>query len=845
MSNASLDTCSTIADLADFAAREYSDRVAFEIRRRIIRERVYYRDIPEYAKSIATLLHSYGIQPGDKVLIWGLNCPEYSMALVALFSYGIIGVPIDFRTSAENIARIAQQTKPVALLHSRMLDNTKLTTQFKTNIIIEDLFTLVTQLPKNAESLVPNADPESLCEIVYTSGTTGIPKGVMISQKNIMANLKSVQPIIPDRNSRHRTISILPLSHMLEQVIGLFVAVSFGATVTYMTRVNTYRLRKAMQDVRPTYLVFVPQLLALFWGRIEEEARKKGKLETLLGILQVSKYLPVFVRKMLFRKVHSVFGGKLKFIGCGGAPLNYHIGNNFLHMGFRILEGYGATEVTAMATANDGRYGVGNVGKAVKGVRVKLDADNQILIKSDCISQGYYQNEEKTKEVFQDGWYHTGDIGRFSANGVLNIVGRDYFKIVLASGEKIYVEDVEKIIVKHPLVKDACVLGIADGGADKIHAVFIPKDPQSFDAHAVMTEINTWLESKQQILSHSVWEREDFPRTPTLKLDRKLIKDIVLKNTESDEHLEKSLPKNEEYHDLKSILSHVSKIEKSKITDTDILASDLGLDSIDRGELVASIEEHLGVTIDAVAIHSKTTVSDVAQMVAVGKSAEKEMFYRTWQFTWWGEIIRFIVLYTFTFPVHSYFVRLNIKNPENLRHIKPGSLIVMNHLGLVDIACIWRILGPKAVKSISIARDTLWKNKMFGIVMEVIGGSVPLDQSGGAMIPFLAKTWDLLSKGRYLVMAPQGRIQRSVMQDRFKIGAGFIAQELKCPVIPVKLVGYDDVWPAPQVLFKDFKSMMPQKRGTADVIIGSPIDYTSLQTPVEIANLIEEELQKL
>ena len=319
----------------------------------------------------------------------------------------------------------------------------------------------------------------------------------------------------------------------------------------------------------------------------------------------------------------------------------------------------------------------------------------------------------------------------------------------------------------------------------------------------------------------------------------------MINSQSSNDHLEKLLPKAEEYHDLKSILSHISKIEKSKIADADILTSDLGLDSIDRGELVASIEEHLGVTIDAVAINSKTTVADVAKMVVHGKSAEKDIFFNTWQFSWWGEIIRFIILYTFSFPFHSYFIKLNIKNKENLKHLTPGSLIIYNHAGIVDAGCIWRLLGPRAVKSISIAVNTLWIGKFFGHAVEAIGGAIPLDQSGTAMIPFLAKTWDLLSGGRYLIMAPQGRMQRGVVQDRFKVGVGFIAQELQCPVIPVKLVGYENIWPAPQALFKNFKTMMPRKRGTVDVIIGTPIAYQSLQTSVEIANLIEEELQKL
>ncbi|MBP6993676.1 AMP-binding protein [Candidatus Woesebacteria bacterium] len=845
MSKSRLYECNTITDLVLASATTYHGRIAFEIRRRIIRERVYFQDIPTHARSVIHLLKSHGVKPGDKVLIWGLNCPEYSVILLSLFLYGIVAVPIDFRTSPEIIESIIGQTNPAAIFISRMLDESKLHTKISAQFIIEDLLARAKPVSDTVEPFPLCTDPNSLCEIVYTSGTTGVPKGVMISQKNIISNLKAIYPIIPDKHIHHHTISILPLSHMLEQVIGLFVAMTIGSSVTYMTRVNTYRLRKAMVDVRPTYLVFVPQLLALFWARIEEEARNRGKFQTLTTALVISKYVPSQIRRLLFRNIHAVFGGRLRFIGCGGAPLNYHIGNNFVHMGFRILEGYGATEVTAMASANNGEFGVGNVGKPVEGVQIKLDENGQILIKSDCISQGYYNNPEKTQEAFRNGWYHTGDIGKFAENGVLHVVGRDFFKIVLANGEKIYVEDVEKTIMKNTSIKDVCVIGVSDGTADKIHAILIPKDFTTFDEEAVMKEINTLLESKQQIMSQSIWKGNDFPRTPTLKLDRKLIKKILFESDNSKEQIEHLMPKVAEYLDLKSILSSISKIDKTKIRDEDILASDLGLDSLDRGELVASIEEHLGVTIDAVAINSKTTVTDVSTMITEGKNTGQEMFYRTWQFTRWGELLRLIVLHLFSFPVHSYFAKLQITNKENLKHLAPGSLIVMNHQGVVDIACVWRLLGHRAIKSISIARDTLWENKWFGYAMEVVAGAVPLDQSGGAMIPFLAKTWDLLSGGRYLIMAPQGRIQRSVMQDKFKVGVGFIAQELQCPVVPIKLVGYDAVWPAPQIMFKDFRSMMPKKRATVEVIVGTPIDYSSLQTPVEIANLIEEKLLKL
>ncbi|HNQ31000.1 MAG TPA: AMP-binding protein [Candidatus Woesebacteria bacterium] len=845
MSNSSVHTQPTVADFVESVASAYPDRIAFEIRRRVVRERVLYKDIPDRMVSIAQFLIAHGVQPGDKVLIWAFNCPEYALLLLTLFAYGFVAVPIDHRTGAATLTRIIEQTKPTALFHSRFINHAPIAQQFSHTWMLEDLFALIKANIGPKVTPQKALDVQALCQVVYTSGTTGIPKGVMLSQNNMLKNLQALYPLIPEKHLHHRTISVLPLSHMFEQIIGLFAALSMGAQVTYMTRVNSFQLRKSMQDVKPTYLALVPQLMAVFWRRIEDQAAEQGKGALLQKLLSVASYMPRFIRRIIFARIHHVFGGHLRFIGCGGAPMNYHVGRNFVAMGIQILEGYGATEVTAIATINDGTHGVGNVGTAVQGVEVTLDAQGQILIKSPCVSLGYYDNEEKTKAVFHEGWYRTGDIGALDAHGVLRVVGRDFFKIVLASGEKVFVEDVERIATKHNAIKDLCVFGLPGEKADIVHAVLIPKDRNHFDGSAIVREINSLLESKQQIMSHSLWDGEDFPRTATLKLDRKAIKDVVSGVLDRDDMRVDSNQANTSPYDVIDILSRISSIDKSKIQDTDLLTSDLGLDSIDRGELVASIEEHLGTIIDATRIDAKTTVLDVKHMMTDSAQVQSTQSDNTWHFTWWGELIRLVFQYVVTFPLHVLFVKLKVRWPQSLQRIPEGTLIVVNHVGVLDVACVWRLLGPQAVKSISLARSTFWDNRVMGKVIELLSGGLPLDQTGTTMIPFLARAWDLLAGGRYLIMFPQGRLQRAKTQDRFKMGVGFVAKELGCPVVPIKLVGYEDVWPAPQVLFQDIATMLPKKRGTVVALVGEPVQYDSTESATQITRKIEEAFDTL
>ena len=846
MSNEEFIDTDSIFEFVNKISADYKNDVAFEIRKRVIREKIYYRELVNYIKLTFSFLHKNNVKVGDRVLIWGFNCPEYSISLLSMFSFGIIAVPVDYRTSKELLVKIINQTNPKAALVSRFLSSEFISEKIPDLFYLEDLFEKLQNI-KGDNSYKYIKTKDHLCEIVFTSGTTGVPKGVMISQKNILLNSIGLRERLPKLNS-YRTISILPLSHMYEQIAGLFVSLSYGAKITYLTTVNSYKLKKAMAEYKPTYLLFVPQMLRIFWERIEEQAKEKNRLNILKKSLQFAGFLPRFLRKVIFMPIHKQFGGHLEFIAFGGAPLDYTVANNFKIMGLNILEGYGATEITAAATYNHNFKELGHVGKPLKGVEIKLDENNQILIKSSCLSRGYYKNEEMTKKVFINGWYRTGDIGKFDKNNNLIILGRDYFKIVLSSGEKVYVEDLEQRINEHPAIKESCVIGLTQDDGDKIHAVLIiKKDFTNISPKRIIAEINGKLESKQQIMSYSTWPINDFPRTPTLKIERGSIKKIIEESLRTGRDIEIKSQASAPVTDLLSILSKISNIPRNKISFKDSLTSDLGFDSLDRGELIANLEEYLGISIDVVNINSKTTVYELQTIIDKTHKSADSVSFSTWQFSKLGEFIRIIFLRLLMFPLHAFFVHLKIKGKQNIKFLKPKTIIIFNHPGVLDGVCILRLLGNHAHKVITPAYANIVKSKPLGLAVELGAGALPLDQSASSLIPLLQYISDLIDDGRILLYAPQGRIQNQPVEDPFKIGIGYFAHELNLPVVPVKLIGYEKIWAPPEkeVLKMKLKELFPKKIGDVVVKVGKPIYPLKSTSPIEMANLIEEQFNKL
>lgn len=845
---------SSVLNYVFSSSSRYDSKEVFVIRRRIRREVVSYKNLAKRISLFEAWFDQEGISQGSKILFWGLNCPEYSTALLSCFSTNRIVIPIDWRNSVDTIKNIIKKTNPKFAFVSKYFNHDFINGKRVKIYFIEDLFSLISKNPfktktfKSLLNLKDYSDPENIAEIVFTSGTTGKPKGVVMKQKNLLANLESVDQCLPDLGNS-RTISILPLSHMLEQVAGLLLPIGRGTTIFYLPRINSYRLLQAFSEYKPTHLVFVPQLLKIFWGKIEDKARSTHQLDKLETLLKFCSHFPISVKKLVFSKIHKLFGGHLEFVACGGAPLDKKIGEKWINVGIPVIEGYGATEATAVAAINKlSSPLLGSVGKPIPGVKIHIDSNGLIFIKGKSLSGGYYDDQKRTKAVFTLNGYNTGDIGEFDKDGNLRIIGRDVFKMVLPNGEKVFVEDLETKIIEDPRVKEACVVAKQLSEGDKIHAFLIFKNPNNFEIKNVISDINFRLESKQQITSYEVWPADDFPRTPTLKIDRKSVYEVANKQKDISEAVSDKTDLAYAYHDVVDIVVKISGIDKSKILDSDTLAGDLSIDSLSRVELVALAEEYLGIMIDEAKITAKTTIYDLKKLAA-STEIQETVFLPVWQFTRFGEWLHYLVTRFFLIPLHSMIIKI-VYPQRKFANISPGSIIIFNHPGILDGVCVVRTLFKQNLsKIVTNSGSNFWTDKtVFAKPLEIFVGGIPLYESGHKLMKVLQVDSDLLDRGYNLLFAPQGGLQVSDEDEPFKPGIGYIVQQLGRPVHIVKIEGYRKIWPVPSKGFENcsLTDFFPRRTGTAKVLISPKIrfDWSSM-TPIQITNLLEERYRSL
>lgn len=839
-------------ELIERSANNFADLEAFVIRRRVRKEKVLYGELTGLLVGAERFFKQEKISLETKVLIWGGNCPEYSTLLLALWSLGRVAVPVDYRNSSETIEKIIEKTQLKTAFVSKYFNFDFLVKRGIKVYYLEDFLREIRREKQNITSgyktLSSNkrySNPKRICQIIYTSGTTGTPKGVMINQENLLINVSQVMAVMP-KITRPRTVSILPLSHMFEQVPGLVLPMLLGTTIFYLPRVNSFQMLAAFAEYKPTHLLFVPQLLKIIYEKIESKAAAEGKLFQFRAIQNISRHLPVGIRRKIFGQIYKMFGGSLEYIASGGAPLQVEISQHWWALGFPVIEGYGATEATAAATMNPiGGIRPGSVGKIIPGIQVSIAQDGEIVIGGSSVAAGYYGMPEKTREVFTKMGYRTGDIGRFDKDGYLYITGRDAFKIVLPSGEKVYVEDIENKAVVDKRVREVAVVGKKTAAGEAVHAYFILQTGTEKQLDKLVESINERLESKQQIMSYELWQADDFPRTPTLKVDRRTLINLANKIISQEEMKPESTSA---YGDIMDILAKVAGVERKRLEDKDRLTTDLGLDSLGRMELVAMAEEYLGLAIDETKITPKTTVADLKNLAKQGAVLE-EVWFPRWSFTVWGELIREVFDRLILLPFHASLVK--IKYPQKkVPRILPGSIIIFNHPGILDAVCILRTMAPyKNLKLVTNAASAFWENRSsLRRPTELFVGGVPLYESGQKLTKVLQLDSDLLDRGYNLLFAPQGELQRTDEEVGFKPGLGYVVQMLDRPVTIVRIKGYREVWPAPQANTDKAKltDMLPKKRGTVEVVVSRSIkeDWQDL-SPIQITNFLEEEYRKL
>ncbi|MDE0230278.1 MAG: AMP-binding protein [Spirochaetaceae bacterium] len=776
----------TVNDFLDDIVRRFGDRPALLFKPGF-RYRVWsYRALRHACAQVSALLRERGVGKGDRVILWGPNAPHWVFAFFGCLRIGAILVPLDVRSTADFVRQVIAKTAPSLAFTAHATGGD--TALGLPAILFEDLEGLIYDRPAAEPASLAGDD---LAEIMFTSGTTGDAKGVLLTHGNLMANLHSVQQVIPG-DASFRMLSLLPLSHMFEQMGSLFAGLGCGASITFVTSRQPAILLKTMQERRINMMLLVPQALDLFMKSIEREVANRGKEHAWQLLMKLARRLPVALRRLLFRQVHARFGGHLRIVVSGGAALDQALGEKWHLLGVSVLQGYGATEASPVISCHsltEARFD--SVGRPVPGVDVRIADTGEIQVRGPNITQGYWQAPEQTAAAFDGDWYKTGDIGFIDDAGHLHIRGRVKEMIVLANGQNVFPEDIEAVLHRIPAVTDATVVGLKQGQDTQVHAVFLLEEPER--APRIVAEANRELAEHQQIRGHTVWPEADFPRTHTLKVKKAVLVDALsagVPRAAAGAAARTPAAAGNPGERLVRLVSEVSGVAQEQVLPEHTVGGDLDLDSLKRVEMLSIIEQELGVYIDESLVGSQTTFAELQKLLDTQAQAKAALppFY-TWPLSVWFSLLREVLHRVVVFPVFSIRYRARASGLEHLPDDGPV-LFAANHNAVRGDSMVLAKVTPPAWRrhlSFAAAAEITFGKRLTGIFAALVANAFPLSREN-AIRASLEHMGRLMDEGWSVVIFPEGeqRIGRPMLP--FQSGTGMLAVESHTPVVPVHLV---------------------------------------------------------
>ncbi len=533
----------TLLDLLDESARRYADRNALGLRRDDGTTYHWsYAELRRRSRLAAWRLRALGLKPGDRVLTWSPSTPALPAAYFGSMIARLIYVPLDSRMSQDAIANIIGASGAVRLLLGSGRDAPDPREvgleRFPTSIVDDLSADPDETFPPDWEAQVEAWErpaPDDVYQLVFTSGTTGSPKGVMLAHDNSLAGVLSFHGII--KPMEHRLVSLLPLSHSLEQAVSLFYAMDVGADILYVRSRNPRVIFDSLAEHRVTTMLLVPQVVDLFWSAIEREVEKQGRAAQFNRLRRIARYLPYGARRRLFRGVHAKLGGSLRLFATAGAFLPPALQQAWEDMGVIVLQGYGATETAAGSCTTMDSHPPGCVGWPPKPVEMRIADDGEIQFRGPTLFKGYWNNLEATAAAYtDDGWYKSGDLGQLDEQGRLHLHGRKKDIIVLPNGFNVYPEDIENAL-RVAGIRDSVAVETRPG---RIEVVVLapgthgdPRDQRAVSSiesaapadlrqeiEAAVKAANATLGPNQRISGWRLWPEADFPRTHTFKVKR-------------------------------------------------------------------------------------------------------------------------------------------------------------------------------------------------------------------------------------------------------------------------------------------------------------------------------------
>lgn len=847
-----------------------STEIAVSWRRGYRRLRWSYAELLTYAARFSGELEARGIAKGDRVLLWGENSGEWVASFLGCILRGAVAVPMDAIADPKFAARVVEQSGARLMVAGRgltlVLPKSPVSTASPNSAIpsipLDDLSEILRARPP-AKSSPTAARRGDAVEIVFTSGTTADPRGVVLTHGNLLANLEPIEKEFAHyrRYERFvhplRILDLLPLSHVFGQLLGIFIPPILRATAVFVDSLNPADVAQTIKRERVSVLVTVPRLIESLQADLERDLQKKGKLESFRRDFASAKADGFLRRWWRFRAIHRRFGWKFWALISGGAALPADAEKFWSRLGFAVIQGYGLTETTSLVSLNHPfRRGQGSIGKAVPGLEVKVSAEGEILVRGENVAAGYWQNSEVAPVLDKEGWFHTGDLGERDAQGNLFFKGRRKNVIVTAEGLNIYPEDLETELRREPEVRDCVVVGLERNGNAEPCAVLLPREPaerSAFDAAAIVQRANARLAGFQQMRKWVVWHDTDFPRTPTHKPMLARIRSTVEAEMEGVAHAASAADSGSVLEELIARAGHRSS-KGHAVGANGGGEEKLQLSSIQRVELMSALEDRYQIDLSETEFTKADSVASLEKLLEQppAQQGSRAYWYPRWAQIWPVWSIRVAAFYTLVRPAMLLLGWPRVRGRENLRGVVGPVLVAANHIAFIDPGFVLQALTPRLRHRLAVAMDgelletmrtppegtTFWSRLLLEMQYLLVVGLFnvfPLPRRAGFRKSF-AFAGELVDKGWSVLVFPEGERTRTGQMNPFRAGVGLLAARLRVPVVPVRIDGLFE---------RKVEESKWARPGQIKVTVGAPLRFGETMPAEEIARELERSVAAL
>ena len=842
--------------------------IAVAWRRGYRMERWTYARLRHTAVRFAHELTARGVAKGGCVLIWGDNSGEWIAAFLGCILTGAVAVPMDAIGEKSFAQRVSRQAGVQLAVVGRSLPAHDLGVP---TIALEDLSEIVNRWPSDnfASPAIERNDP---VEIVFTSGSTAEPRGVVLTHGNLLANLDPIEKEFARYRRYERTfhplrfLDLLPLSHVFGQLLGIFIPQIFGATSVFLDTLNPGEVIRAIHSERVSVLITVPRLIESLRDQIERDLETHGELERFRHDFAHADSEHFLKRWWRFRAIRRRFGWKFWAMVSGGAALPAAAEQFWHRLGYAAIQGYGLTETTSLVSVNHPfRLGRGSIGKALPGLEVKLSAEGEILVRGENVAAGYWREGVVASMLDEEGWFHTGDLGERDAGGNLYFKGREKNVIVTAAGLKIYPQDLEAELRREPEVRDCVVVGIEtslerDGNAEPCAVLLLRESMAAAEsaarsvpkigADAIVERANSRLAPFQQMRRWFVWRESDFPRTPTQK--------PVLAQIRAAAEAEFGAGKGASdftRYDASAAANPLAEI-LARISPNGPASGDasakLQLSSIERVELLGAMEDRYQMDLSETAFSNAETLGDLERLVQQPFVRPPVFHFSRWAQSGPMRIIRAIAFNLLRRPAMFLLARPRIRGRENLSSVRGPVIVVANHVTYLDPAFVIAALPRQLRHKIAVAMDgerlesmrtppagtrffTGLQSRVNYFLVVALFNVFPLPLLAGFRKSF-EFAGELADRGWSILIFPEGALTPDGRIAPFRAGIGLLAARLRLPVVPVRLDGLFELKQA---------GKRRARPGQIKISFGAPVRFSESQPAEEIAQQLESRVAAL